>query len=204
MASIKKSTEKLEYISKEEFEKRIEIIKRSKDDIIWWAENFFRIVNMSTGLEVIKLYPKQKELLNFLIKNDRIVTLASRQTGKTTSYTIFCLWYATFFPDKKIMICANKLQTAIEIMGRIQKAYEYLPKFLKASVTVYNKSEIAFANGSVIKGFATGSSSARGFSGNCVTGETKVYIRFKFIPFIKIPISINFLRILGKYLYHGK
>ena len=123
---------------------------------------------MSTGLEIIKLYPKQKELLKALIKNDRTIVLSARQCGKTTSYTIFCLWYATFFPDKKIMICANKLQTAIEIMGRIQKAYEYLPKFLKASVVVYNKSEIAFSNGSVIKGFATGSSSARGFSGNCV------------------------------------
>ena len=116
----------------------------------------------------------------------------------TTSYTIFCLWYATFFPDKKIMICANKLQTAIEIMGRIQKAYEYLPRFLKASVITYNKSEIEFSNGSVIKGFATGSSSARGFSGNCVTGDTKVGIRFKAIKFLKLTVPISWLRFLGK------
>ena len=42
----------------------------------------------------------------------------------STTYTIFCLWYATLFADKKIMICANKLATAIEIMDRIRKAYE--------------------------------------------------------------------------------
>ena len=78
LASIKKPTEKIEYISKEEFEKRLQIIKRCKEDIIWWAENYFRIVNMSTGLEIIKLYPKQKELLRFLLENDRVVTLASR------------------------------------------------------------------------------------------------------------------------------
>lgn len=78
LASIKKPTEKIEYIPKEEFEKRLQIIKRCKEDIIWWAENYFRIVNMSTGLEIIKLYPKQKELLRFLLENDRVVTLASR------------------------------------------------------------------------------------------------------------------------------
>ena len=113
----------------------------------------------------------------------------------TTSYTIFCLWFATYFNDKKIMICSNKLQTSTEIIGRIQKAYEYLPKFLKQAVTVYNKTEIAFENGSVIKGFATGSSASRGFSGNCVIGETKINIRIKWLPFIKFSLPIKFLRI---------
>ena len=78
LASIKKPTEKLEYISREEFEKRVQIIARCKKDIVWWAENFFRIVNMTRGLEIIKLYQKQKELLEFLLKNDRVITLASR------------------------------------------------------------------------------------------------------------------------------
>ena len=35
-------------------------IARSKRDIVWWAENFFRIVSLNTGLSIIKLYDKQK------------------------------------------------------------------------------------------------------------------------------------------------
>ena len=27
----------------------------------------------------------------------------------TTCYTVFCMWLATLFNEKKIMICANKL-----------------------------------------------------------------------------------------------
>lgn len=27
----------------------------------------------------------------------------------TTTYTVFCLWLATLFKDKRILICANKL-----------------------------------------------------------------------------------------------
>ena len=85
-------------------------------------------------------------MLYHLVKHDRSIVLASRQTGKTTTYTVFVLWYATLFPEKKIMICANKLQTAIEVMDRIRVGYEYLPKFIKPGITVYNKQEISFAN----------------------------------------------------------
>lgn len=94
----------------------------------------------------------------------------------TTSYTVFCLWYATLFSEKRIIICANKLATAIEIMDRIRMAYEYLPKWLKPSVTIYNKSEIIFANKSSIKAFATSSSAARGTSGNCIIIDEMAFI----------------------------
>ena len=124
----------------------------------------------------IKLYKKQKEMLEFIAHNNRILTLASRQTGKTTTYTIFCLWYATLFQDKKIMICANKLQTAIEIMDRIRKAYENLPFWIKPGILTYNKGEIEFANGSVIRACSTSSSAARGSSCNCLIIDEMAFI----------------------------
>lgn len=108
LATIKKPGE-VDKVSKEEFENRILTIAHAKRDIVWWAENFFRIVSLNTGLGVIKLYEKQKDLLRHFVNNDRCITLASRQTGKTTTYTIFCMWLATLFSEKKIMICANKL-----------------------------------------------------------------------------------------------
>lgn len=47
-----------EQISREEFEYRIKSIARAKKDIAWWAESFFRIVSLNTGLGLIKLYDK--------------------------------------------------------------------------------------------------------------------------------------------------
>ena len=47
-------------------------------DIVWWAENFFHIVTLDKGLTKIKLYPKQKELLEFIVGNRRIITLSAR------------------------------------------------------------------------------------------------------------------------------
>ena len=104
-----KKPNQVEYITKDEWEARIQNIAHAKRDIAWWAETFFYIITLDKGLTKIKLYEKQKEMLEFIAHNNRILTLASRQTGKTTTYTIFCLWYATLFQDKKITICANKL-----------------------------------------------------------------------------------------------
>ena len=114
----------------------------------------------------------------------------------TTTYTIFCLWYATLFQDKKIMICANKLATAIEIMDRIRKAYENLPYWIKPGILTYNKGEIEFANGSIIRACSTSSSAARGSSCNCITGDSKIYIRI--FGFLKMYIPIKWLKYVCK------
>lgn len=171
-----KVANQVEYCTKSEFEARIKAIAKSKRDIAWWAEKFFRIIPTSGGLQTIKLYQKQKELLQHLVANDRSIVLASRQVGKTTCYTVFCMWLATLFSEKKIMICANKLQTAIEIMDRLRLAYEYLPSWIKPGIKVYNKGEITFANKSSIRAFATSSSASRGFSGNVVIIDEMAFI----------------------------
>lgn len=165
-----------ENITKEEFERRIKCIAQSKRDIVWWAENFFKIVTLDHGLQPIRLYDKQKGLLKCISDNTRIVALASRQTGKTTTYTVFCLWYATLFNDKKILICANKLATAIQVMARIRKAYEEMPFWIKPGVLTYNKGEITFANNSSIQAFSTSSSAARGSTGNCLIIDEMAFI----------------------------
>ena len=191
-----KKPNQVEYISKNEWEARIQTIAKSKRDIGWWAEQFFHIITLDKGLTKIQLYPKQREMLQFIADNSRIITLASRQTGKTTTYTIFCLWYATLFQDKKIMICANKLATAIEIMDRIRKAYENLPHWIKPGILTYNKGEIEFANGSIIRACSTSSSAARGSSCNCITGDSKIYIRI--FGFLKMYIPIKWLKYVCK------
>ena len=94
----------------------------------------------------------------------------------TTTYTVFCMWLATLFSEKKILICANKLQTAIEIMDRLRRAYEQLPFWIKPGVLVYNKSEITFSNMSSIKAFSTSSSGARGTSGNVIIIDEMAFI----------------------------
>lgn len=117
----------------------------------------------------------------------------------STIYCIYSLWLATFFPEKKIMLLANKAATALELLGRIITGYEYLPKWLKAAATVVNKGELSFANMSSIRAFASSSDAARGFSCNCVSGNTKVTIRL--FGFLKLRIPIKWLSWFGHSKY---
>ncbi len=160
------SVKSKEIITKEEYNRRLDEIEKCKNDIKYFAENYFYIVSLDKGKQIIKLYNKQKEFLDVLSRYNRVVTVASRQTFKTTTYTIFCLWLAMFFRDKKILIVANKASTCYEIMSRIRFAYEMLPLWLKCPVTTYNKGSIEFANNSRIEAESTSSESARGKSVN--------------------------------------
>ena len=94
----------------------------------------------------------------------------------TTSYTIFALWTLIFSPEKRIMLLANKADTVLEIIGRIQMAYEYLPPWLKPAVTVWNKGEIQFSNKSKIKGFPTASDAARGYTAEIVIMDEAAFV----------------------------
>ena len=187
-----KKANQYEMVTRDEYIRRAKLMHKSRKDIVWWAENFFHIITMDKGLTKIKLYEKQKELLQFMCDNTRIASLASRQTGKTTTYTVYALWLATLFSDKKILICANKLATAMEIMDRIRKAALLLPKEISPGVVAYNKGDITFDNGSSIRAYSTSSSGARGASGNCVHENTKVQIRL--FGWLKLKVSMKTLK----------
>ena len=166
----------VEHLTKEQFEHRVCEIVKCKRDISYFAEKYFKIINLDKGLMTIKLYDKQKELLKYFVDEKRCIVLAARQSSKTTTYTIYLLWLTMFFPEKKVMILANKADTALEILDRIRMAYSYVPEFLKPGVFVWNKGEVQFANRSTIKGFATASDAARGFSANVVVMDEASFV----------------------------
>lgn len=64
LATIKKPGE-IEDISRDEFEFRIKEIAKCKRDIVYFAENYFRVINLDKGLHIIKLYDVQKDFCVF-------------------------------------------------------------------------------------------------------------------------------------------
>lgn len=114
----------------------------------------------------------------------------------STIYCIFALWYTTFFPEKKVMLLANKLATALELQQRISTGYEYLPSWLKQGCTVINKGELTFTNMSSIRAFASSSDAARGFSCNCISGDSAIKIRLFKCDWLSFSIKIKYLKYL--------
>lgn len=151
-------------------------LKKSHQNLLYFAENFFYIVDLDKGKVCIDLFPYQKRILRTLRDNRKVILLASRQCGKTTCLTIYALWIACFNEYQNIVIVANKEATAIEIFRRVRLAYEELPNWIKPSVKEYGKTSCEFENGSRISISTTTGSAARGQSISCLLLDECAFI----------------------------
>ncbi len=133
-------------------------------DVKYFAKKYYTIVHAVKGEMLIKLYGYQERLLDCFQNNKAVILCSPRQAGKTTCTCIYLLWYAIFNKSKEIAILANKQSTAVDILEDIKKGYEMLPAWMKPGISVYNKLDIVFENGTKIFASATSEDSLRGHS----------------------------------------
>jgi hypothetical protein len=142
-----------------------EELKLCAKSVLHFAESYFYIIT-EDGKKKIELYKYQKKLLKAFKSNRFNVILSSRQSGKTTTITIYALWLVCFQADKRITIVANKEATAKEIFARIKMAYEQLPIYLKPNIKSWRKDGFNLGNDSAITISTTSSSGPRGSTSN--------------------------------------
>jgi hypothetical protein len=139
-------------------------ILKCKQDPIYFAEKYIKIVHVDHGLIPIKLYDYQKDIVQSITDNRRVTVCTSRQAGKTTTAVAIILHYVLFNEHKTVALLANKGDSAREILDRIQIAFEALPKWLQQGVVEWNKGSIELENGCKIIASATSGSAIRGKS----------------------------------------
>lgn len=144
-------------------EMEAEWIKCAKDPI-YFTENYIKIINLNDGLVNFRPYDYQRQIIQNIHEERFTIILTGRQSGKTTSLVASILHYVIFNDDKTVALLANKGDTAREILGRIQLAYESLPTWLQQGIVEYNKGSMELENNSRIIAGSTSSSSIRGYS----------------------------------------
>lgn len=137
-------------------------MKRIREDIIYFAENYFFIVNADLGKMKIKLYEYQKEMLLNLVENRNNVFNCSRQIGKTTIVKVFILWYIITNVDKHVGVASYIEKSSMKILGEIKFSYTELPLWLQVSVLKWNEKSIFLKNGCQILTSATTENTFRG------------------------------------------
>jgi len=162
----------------QEFTKK-EILEYQKcaKDPIYFMTKYIRIVSLDDGLVPFKMYDFQKHIVRTIHDNRFTICKLPRQSGKSTTTVSYLLHYALFNPNSNIAILANKSSTARDILGRVQLAYENLPKWMQQGVINWNKGNIELENKSVIVAAATSSSAIRGGSYNIIFLD-----EFAFVP----------------------
>lgn len=144
-------------------------LSKAKEDIHYFAETFFTIINGERKRECIQLRDYQKRILHSMKTHNRLIMNTSRQIGKSTLMTIYALWLANFHSDQLIIILAHKEKMAKELFSRIKLAYEELPNWVKEPVdNEWNDLSAKFANGSRIMTSATSANAIRGQSASCI------------------------------------
>lgn len=149
---------------------------RCSQDPVYFAQKYIQIVNVDKGLIPIDLYPYQRDMLTSLAENRFTIVATARQAGKTTAISAGILWYIIFHPEKTVALLANKGDTAREILGRIQLAYQHLPKWLQQGVVEWNKGSFVLENNSRVIAAATASDAIRGYAINMLFIDEAAFI----------------------------
>ncbi len=148
-----------------------------REDPVYFAKNHVKIVSLDEGLVQFEPYDFQEKLINNFHNNRFNICKMPRQTGKSTTSVAYLLHYAVFNDNVNIGILANKAATARDLLGRLQTAYENLPKWMQQGVLSWNKGSLELENGSKILAASTSASAVRGMSFNILFLD-----EFAFVP----------------------
>lgn len=145
-------------------DEQIQELLKCKNDLIFFATNYIKVVNPVKGLISWEPRDYQLRMIDGFINERFNIIMASRQVGKTTVALVYMLWKAMFHGNLDIAILANKFLSAKEVLDRIKEAYEHIPSWLKPGAETFSATQIIFENGSRITCNSTSKDSIRGRS----------------------------------------
>ena len=163
-------------VSVEWTEQQVKEYAQCMKDPMYFIQQYVKIISLDEGLIPFKLYDFQKEMIGTFHTNRFTICKLPRQSGKSTTIISYLLYYVLFNPSVNVAILANKAATARDLLGRLQLAYEHLPKWLQQGVMSWNKGSLELENGSKILASSTSASAVRGGSYNIIFLDEFAYV----------------------------
>ena len=145
---------------------QVKELMKCKEDPIYFIENYCYIVSLDRGLILFSLYDCQREKVDTIMNNRKVILMEGRQQGKTITSAACILHYTIFNSNKTVAILANKSTAAREVLSRYQIMYENLPLWMQQGIKTWNKGDVELENGSKVFTSATSTSGIRGKSVN--------------------------------------
>lgn len=155
---------------------RVQEFLKCAQDPLYFAKTYIKIINLDKGLVPFDPYGYQNDMIESMAYERFTIVATARQAGKTTAIAAGILWFILFHPEKTVALLANKGDTAREILGRIQLAYQHLPRWLQQGVVEWNKGSFVLENNSRVIAAATSSDAIRGYSINMLFIDEAAFI----------------------------
>ena len=133
---------------------------------VYFIEKYVLVQHPTKGAVPLKVRDYQKRMIEAYHNNRYVITLASRQCGKSTIAAAYLLWYVCFTPDAYVLVASRTKDDAVDILRRLKYAYEELPMWIKPGVLEdgWNVQSCSFDNGTRIVATATTENTGRGRS----------------------------------------
>ena len=159
---------KAAFVPVEFTEEQVKEYIKCKNNPTHFISNYVQIVDVDKGLVPFELRDYQKEMVETFGDQRFVICKMARQSGKSTTIIAYLLHFVLFNESTNVAVLANKKALAVELLGRLQLAYENLPKWLQQGVVTWNKGNLEIENGSKIIAAATSGSAIRGGSYNII------------------------------------
>lgn len=150
-------------------------LKRCKEDIVYFANNYVKVVN-PTGLINLKLRRFQEEALRTIQENRFTKINFERQTGKTLLLTITMV-HQLLFGDGKKVLCLSKNGTLARMtMDQVKFVLKELPFYMKPGIVTNNETKMTFDNGCVIQAQSVTKDAGKGAKSHMIVIDNMKYI----------------------------
>jgi hypothetical protein len=152
------------------FEKRELLLEYTKcaQDPSYVIEKYFETFDKTQeGFVPFHLFDKQKLLIKNYQENRFNLVLKYRQAGISTvtaAYTAVLTAFALSDNPQRVLILANKQETAIEFQNKIINFIKQLPKWVGVDFDKSAQKHVRLSNGSEIKSVATSQDALRGYT----------------------------------------
>ncbi len=123
---------------------RSDLLERARIDPKFYLENFCKIKTKDEGLQPFILNEAQKDLLNCIRQEDRIIILKARQLGFSTIVAGSYYHSTIFTPGINTVIIAHTAKVAGELFDKMKTFYRTTPDSLKPTIEYNSKNEMSF------------------------------------------------------------
>ena len=117
------------YVPQNFSEEQVEEYIKCQQDPLYFVNKHVKIVSVDEGLIEFDVRDYQEDMINRFHNERFVICKMARQSGKSTTILAYLLHYILFNENVSVAVLANKKATAMELLGRLQLAYEHMPKW---------------------------------------------------------------------------
>ena len=154
---------------------------KCKADPAYFIENYLETFDKTKQTYVkFRPFPKQLEAILAYKDNRYNVVLKYRQAGISTLTAAYIVWLISFASSdnpEKVLILANKRETAMEFLNKAKVFHSQLPSWISVDIGDTNsKQHVRFTNGCEIKAVATSADALRGYTPSLLILDEAAFI----------------------------